>query len=184
MGGLHVPLKEIEMEKDKYVIEKRVPVFSFMQRTFLADLIFFLVSIASYTYMVGEYELAKGRENSVETIIAIVGHVSEFISVALVLTLFFELGGSVLMILWNLYKREQENRLREIATEVATEVAAGITEKVTAEVTEKVTAEVTEKVTAERDRVWTEWNTRRMAAEASGIAFHEPPPTSPQVSQG
>ncbi len=159
MGGLHVPLKEIEMEKDKYVIEKRVPVFSFMQRTFLADLIFFFVLIASYTYMVGEYELAKGRENSVETIIAIVGHVSEFISVALVLTLFFELGGSVLMILWNLYKREQKKRLREIA------------------------AEVTEKVTAERDRVWTEWNTRRMAAEASGIPFHEPPPTSPQVSQ-
>ena len=162
MGGLHVPLKEIEMEKDKYMLAKRVPVFSFMQRTFLADLIFFLGLIASYTYMVGEYELAKGRENSVETIIAIVGHVSEFISVALVLTLFFELGGSVLMILWNLYKREQKKRLREIAAEV--------------------TAEVTEKVTAERDRVWTEWNTRRMAAEASGIPFHEPPPTSPQVS--
>ena len=166
MGGLHVPLKEIEMEKDKYMLAKRVPVFSFMQRTFLADLIFFFVLIASYTYMVREYELAKGRENSVETIIAIVGHVGEFISVALVLTLFFELGGSVLMILWNLYKREQENRLREIATEVAMEVAA----------------EITEKVTAERDRVWTEWNTRRMAAEASGIPFHEPPPTSPQVS--
>lgn len=170
MGGLHVLLKEIEMEKDKYVIEKRVPVFSFMQRTFLADLIFFLMLIASYTYMVGEYELAKGRENSVETIIAIVGHVGEFISVALVLTLFFELGGSVLMILWNLYKREQEKRLREIAAEVA------------AEVTEKVAAEVKAQVTAERDRVWTEWNTRRMAAEASGIPFHEPPPTSPQVS--
>ena len=91
------------------------------------------------------------------------------------------------MILWNLYKREQENRLREIATgvaaEVAAKVAAEVTEKVTAEITEKVTAEVTEKVTAERDRVWTEWNTRRMAAEASGIPFHEPPPTSPQVSQ-
>jgi len=166
MGGLHVPLKEIEMEKDKYMLAKRMPVFSFMQRTFLADLIFFLGLIASYTYMVGEYELAKGRENSVETIIAIVGHVGDFISVALVLTLFFELGGSVLMILWNLYKREQEKRLREIATEVAMEVAA----------------EITEKVTAERDRVWTEWNTRRMAAEASGIPFHEPPPTSPQVS--
>lgn len=174
MGGLHVLLKEIEMEKDKYVIEKRVPVFSFMQRTFLADLIFFLMLIASYTYMVGEYELAKGRENSVETIIAIVGHVGEFISVALVLTLFFELGGSVLMILWNLYKREQEKRLREIAAEVAAEVAA--------EFTEKVAAEVKAQVTAERDRVWTEWNTRRMAAEASGIPFHEPPPTSPQVS--
>ncbi|RKU34472.1 hypothetical protein C6495_07495 [Candidatus Poribacteria bacterium] len=154
------------MEKDKYMLAKRMPVFSFMQRTFLADLIFFLGLIASYTYMVGEYELAKGRENSVETIIAIVGHVGDFISVALVLTLFFELGGSVLMILWNLYKREQEKRLREIATEVAMEVAA----------------EITEKVTAERDRVWTEWNTRRMAAEASGIPFHEPPPTSPQVS--
>lgn len=166
MGGLHVPLKEIEMEKDKYVLAKRMPVFSFMQRTFIADLIFFLGLIASYTYMVGEYELAKGRENSVETIIAIVGHVGDFIPVALVLTLFFELGGSVLMILWNLYKREQEKRLREIATEVAMEVAA----------------EITEKVTAERDRVWTEWNTRRMAAEASGIPFHEPPPTSPQVS--
>lgn len=150
------------MEKDKYVIEKRVPVFSFMQRTFLADLIFFLMLIASYTYMVGEYELAKGRENSVETIIAIVGHVGEFISVALVLTLFFEIGGAVLMILWNLYKREQEKRLREIAAEVAAEVKA--------------------QVTAERDRVWTEWNTRRMAAEASGIPFHEPPPTSPPVS--
>ena len=174
MGGLHVLLKEIEMEKDKYVIEKRVAVFSFMQRTFLADLIFFLMLIASYTYMVGEYELAKGRENSVETIIAIVGHVGEFISVALVLTLFFELGGSVLMILWNLYKREQEKRLREIAAEVAAEVAA--------EFTEKVAAEVKAQVTAERDRVWTEWNTRRMAAEASGIPFHEPPPTSPPVS--
>ena len=162
MGGLHVLLKEIEMEKDKHVIEKRVPVFSFMQRTFLADLIFFLMLIASYTYMVGEYELAKGRENSVETIIAIVGHVGEFILVALVLTLFFEIGGVVLMILWNLYKREQEKRLRELAAELAAEVKA--------------------QVTAERDRVWTEWNTRRMAAEASGIPFHEPPPTSPQVS--
>lgn len=147
------------MKKDRYLIEKRVPVFSFRQGTFLADLIFFLVLIASYTYIVREYELAKGRENSVETIIAIVGHVSEFISVALVLTLFFELGGSVLMILWNLYKREQEKRIREIVAEV--------------------TAEVTAEVAAERDRVWAEWNTRRMTAEASGIPFHEPPPTSP-----
>ncbi len=147
------------MKKDRYLIEKRVPVFSFMRGTFLADIIFFLALVASYTWMVGEYELAKGRENSVETIIAIVGHVAEFISVAFVLTLFFELGGSVLMILWNLYKREQEKQIREIVKEV--------------------TAEVTAEVAAERDRVWAEWNTRRMTAEAGGIPFHEPPPTSP-----
>ena len=151
------------MKKDRYLIEKRVPVFSFMRGTFLADIIFFLALVAGYTCMVGEYELAKGRENSVETIIAIVGHVAEFISVAFVLTLFFELGGSVLMILWNLYKREQEKQIREIV----------------AEVTAEVTAEVAAEVAAERDRVWAEWNTRRMTAEAGGIPFHEPPPTSP-----
>ncbi len=166
------------MARDKDIVEKRVPVFSFRQGMFLADLIFFLVLIAGYTHMVGRYEFAKGRESSVETIIAIVGHVGEFISVAFVLTLFFEIGGSLIMILWNLYKREQEKRLREVTAEVTAEVTKRVTKRVTAE----VAAEVTAAVTTERDRAWTEWNTRRMAAEASGTPFHEPPPTSPQVA--
>ena len=69
---------------------KRISVFSFAKDLILVDFIFFLVVVASYTIVVTQHELAVGRENAVETLIVIVGHISSFIPVAIVLTLIFE----------------------------------------------------------------------------------------------
>ena len=84
---------------------KEFPVFSFAKDLILVDFIFFLVVVASYTIVVTQHELAVGRENAVETLIVIVGHISSFIPVAIVLTLIFEIGGFLIMILWRLYQR-------------------------------------------------------------------------------
>ena len=98
---------------------KRVPIFSFAQKTLLPDFIFFIVVVGSYAVVVGKHELAQGRESSVETLIAIVEHISTFIPVAIFLTFTFEIGGSIVMVLWNLYKRRQEAHLEQVIAEAA-----------------------------------------------------------------
>ena len=133
---------------------KRVPIFSFAQKTLLPDFIFFIVVVGSYAVVVGKHELAQGRENSVETLIAIVEHVSTFIPVAIFLTFTFEIGGSIVMVLWNLYKRRQEAHLEQVVAKARAEALA------------------------QADREWTTWYNRMMEAQAKGLPFDVPPPAN------
>ncbi len=137
---------------------KRVPIFSFAQKTLLPDFIFFIVVVGSYAVVVGKHELAQGRESSVETLIAIVEHVSTFIPVAIFLTFTFEIGGSIVMVLWNLYKRRQEAHLEQVVA--------------------KARAEGRAEALAQSNREWTTWYNRMMEAQAKGLPFDEPTPAN------
>ena len=100
---------------------KRISVFSFAKDLILIDFIFFLIVVISYAIVVTQHELAVGRENGVETLIVIVGHISSFIPVAIVLTLIFEIGGFLIMILWRLYQRRLEEAIEQAKIEARTE---------------------------------------------------------------
>ena len=150
---------------------KRISVFSFAKDLILTDFIFFLVVVASYTIVVTQHELAVGRENAVETLIVIVGHISSFIPVAIVLTLIFEIGGFLIMILWRLYQRRLEEAIEQAKIEARTE---GIAEGIAEGRTEGEAAGI-----AKNYELWTAWNNRRLEAEAQNLAFDEPPPAAP-----
>ena len=148
---------------------KRISVFSFAKDLILVDFIFFLVVVVSYAIFVTQHELAVGRENAVETLIVIVGHISSFIPVAIVLTLIFEIGGFLIMILWRLYQRRLEEAIEQAKIEARTEgMAEGRTEGEAAGI-------------AKNYELWTAWNNRRLEAEAQNLPFDEPPPAPPQV---
>ena len=96
---------------------KRISVFSFATDLILIDFIFFIVVVVSYAIVVTQHELAVGRENAVETLIVTVGYISSFIPVAIVLTLIFEIGGFLIMILWRLYQRRLEEAIEQAKIE-------------------------------------------------------------------
>ena len=144
---------------------KRISVFSFAKDLILVDFIFFIVVVVSYSIVVTQYELATGRENAVEILIAIVGHISSFIPVAIVLTLIFEIGGFFIMILWRLYQKRLEEAIEQAKIEARTE---GRTEGEAAGI-------------AKNYELWTAWNNRRIEAEEKNLPFDEPPPPPPQA---
>ena len=126
--------------------------------------------VISYAIVVTQHELAVGRENAVETLIVIVGHISSFIPVAIVLTLIFEIGGFLIMILWRLYQRRLEEAIEQAKIEARTEgIAEGRTEGEAAGI-------------ARNYELWAAWNNRRLEAEAQNLPFDEPPPPPPQAN--
>ena len=144
---------------------KRISVFSFAKDLILVDFIFFLLVVVSYAVVVTQHELAVGRENAVETLIIIVGHISSFLPVAIVLTLIFEIGGFLIMILWRLYQRRLEEAIEQAKIEARTEgMAEGRNEGM-----------------VKNYELWSAWNNRRLEAEAQNLPFDEPPPPPPQV---
>ena len=148
---------------------KRISVFSFAKDLILIDFIFFLIVVISYTIVVTQHELAVGRESAVETLIVIVGYISTFIPVAIVLTFIFEIGGFLIMILWRLYQRRLEEAIEQAKIEARTEgMAEGRTEGEAAGITKNY-------------ELWAAWNNRRLEAEAQNLPFDEPPPPPPQV---
>ena len=155
---------------------KRVPIFSFAQKTLLPDFIFFIVVVGSYAVVVGKHELAQGRESSVETLIAIVEHVSTFIPVAIFLTFTFEIGGSIVMVLWNLYKRRQEAHIEQVVAKARAEARAEGRAEGRAEARDEARAEAL----AQSNREWTTWCNRMMEAQAKGLPFDEPSPANLQ----
>ena len=144
---------------------KRISVFSFAKDLILIDFIFFLLVVVSYAVVVTQHELAVGRENAVETLIIIVGHISSFLPVAIVLTLIFEIGGFLIMILWRLYQRRLEEAIEQAKIEARTE---GMAEGEAAGIVKNY-------------ELWAAWNNRRLEAEARNLPFDEPPPPPPQV---
>ncbi|MDE0300986.1 MAG: hypothetical protein OXN17_20320 [Candidatus Poribacteria bacterium] len=148
---------------------KRISVLSFARDFVLVDFIFFLIVVIGYAVIVGGHEIAAGRENPVETLIAIVGHISNYIPVAIVLTLMFEIGGSLTMLLWRLYKRQIDAQIEQARTEgIASGEAKG-------------EARGEARGIAEAFQLWTAWNNRRLEAEGKNLPFNEPPPPPPQA---
>ena len=153
---------------------KRISVFSFAKDLILVDFIFFIVVVVSYGVVVTQYELAVGRENVVETLIVIVGHISSFIPVAIVLTLIFEIGGFLIMILWRLYQKRLEEAIEQAKIEARIE---GITEG-----RAEGRAEGEADGIAKNYELWEAWNNRRIEAEEQNLPFDEPPPPPPETA--
>ena len=109
----------------------------------------------------------RGRASSVETLIAIVGDISSFIPVAVVLTLIFEGGVTLIMILWRLYMRQQEAQIEQARAEA---LAEG-----------RVEGRVEGR--AEAYQLWSAWNERRLEAETNKRPFDEPPPPPEAASK-
>lgn len=86
----------------------------------------------------------------------IVADIGAVIPAAFFFTFTIDVGGSLLMLFWNLMKRELN---RYDATLIEEGRAEGI---------EQGKAEVYQQIA--------EWNARRLAAAAKGISFDEPPP--------
>ncbi len=149
---------------------KRISVFSFAKDLILVDFIFFIVVVVSYGVVVTQYELAVGRENVVETLIVIVGHISSFIPLAIVLTLIFEIGGFLIMILWRLYQKRLEEAIEQAKIEARTEGRA------------EGRAEGEADGIAKNYELWEAWNNRRLEAEEQNLPFDEPPPPPPQAN--
>ena len=76
---------------------------------------------------------------------------------AVVLTLIFESGGSLIMIIWGLYKEHMEERI------------------------EKIKAESRAEGVSKTYGLWEAWNNRRLEAERDNLPFNEPPPPPPQM---
>ncbi len=78
------------MENNRVEGNKRISVFSFGRDWVVPDFIFFIAVVVIYGIIVTQYEFTQVRANSIETVITIVGDISSFIPVAIVLTFIFE----------------------------------------------------------------------------------------------
>ncbi len=137
---------------------ERVSIFSFRKGGARLELTLFVVLVLAYTIFAGVYLTPKGPSGWPEILASIVGHVSTFIPVAIVVVLVFEIVGVYIMLLWDLY-REERNRQRQ-EREAALQQA-------------RSRAEEAEK----RINLWEAWNTRRVEAERQNAKFDEPPPS-------
>ena len=127
--------------------KKRAALFSFTQDIGLGNAILFIVAVVGYLFTAPAVEVGSFSEH----IRLIVADIREAIPAA------FFLGGSLLMLFWNLMKRQIEKYDAVIAAEAKAE---GLAEG---------KAEVYQEVAA--------WNTRRLEAEAKGVPFDEAPPS-------
>ena len=137
---------------------ERVSIFSFRKGGARLELTLFVVLVLAYTIFAGVYLTPKGPSGWPEILASIVGHVSTFIPVAIVLVLTCEIVGVYMLLLWDLY-REERNRQRQ-EREAALQRA-------------RSRAEEAEK----RINLWEAWNARRVEAERQNAKFDEPPPS-------
>ena len=140
---------------------QRISLLSLRQVWEKPGIFVFSALVIGYNILVGRYEIEQGKGFTV-TCIAIVGHVTNCIPYAFFWTMVsFEIGGWF-MIKYRMFMDERAQRLAKAKAEGIAEgeakgEAIGI---------------------AERDRVWTAWNERRLAAAAKGQPFEEPPPSN------
>ena len=144
---------------------ERVSIFSFRKGGARLELTLFVVLVLAYTIFAGVYLTPEGLNGWPEILASIVGHVSTFIPVAIVLVLAFEIVGVYMLLLWDLY-REERNRQRQ-EREAALQQARVKAEEANSR------AEIAER----RLNSWEEWYARRVEAENKNVKFDEPPPS-------
>ena len=151
---------------------ERVSIFSFRKGGARLELTLFVVLVLAYTIIAGVYLTPEGLNGWPEILASIVGHVSTFIPVAIVLVLACEIVGVYMLLLWDLY-REERNRQRQ-EREAALQQARIRAEEANSKAEEANSrAEVAEK----EINLWKEWNARRVEAESKNVKFDEPPPS-------
>ena len=152
---------------------QRISLLSLRQVWEKPGIFVFSALVIGYNILVGRYEIEQGKGFTV-TCIAIVGHVTNCIPYAFFWTMVsFEIGGWF-MIKYRMFMDERAQRLAKAKAEgIAEGKAEGITEGKAEGITEGKAEGI-----AERDRVWTAWNERRLAAAAKGQPFDEPPPSN------
>ena len=152
---------------------QRISLLSLRQVWEKPGIFVFSALVIGYNILVGRYEIEQGKGFTV-TCIAIVGHVTNCIPYAFFWTMVsFEIGGWF-MIKYRMFMDERAQRLAKAKAEgIAEGKAEGITEGKAEGITEGKAEGI-----AERDRVWTAWNERRLAAAAKGQPFEEPPPSN------
>ena len=164
---------------------QRISLLSLRQVWEKPGIFVFSALVIGYNILVGRYEIEQGKGFTV-TCIAIVGHVTNCIPYAFFWTMVsFEIGGWF-MIKYRMFMDERAQRLAKAKAEGIAEgeargIAKGIAEgKAEGEAKGKAEgiAEGEARGIAERDRVWTAWNERRLAAAAKGQPFDEPPPSN------
>lgn len=150
---------------------ERVSIFSFRKGGARLELTLFVVLVLAYTIFAGVYLTPKESSGWPEILASIVGHVSTFIPVAIVLVLTCEIVGVYMLLLWDLY-REERNRQRQ-EREAALQQARVKAEEANSRAEEANSrAEVAER----RLNSWEEWYARRVEAERQNAKFDEPPP--------
>ena len=139
--------------------EQRISLLSLRQVWEKPGIFVFSALVIAYNILVAYHEVRKGN-GFTETLIAIVGYVTNFIPYGFFWTMVgFEVGGW-LMIKYRMFMDERAKRIAKAEAKGKAEgIAAGKAEGI-----------------AERDRVWTAWNNRRLDAAAKGHPFDEPPP--------
>ena len=153
--------------------EPRISLLSLRQVWEKPGIFVFSALVIGYNILVGGYEIEQGK-GFTETCIAIVGHVTNCIPYAFFWTMVsFEIGGWLMI----KYRMFMDERAQRIAKAEAKGKAQGIAEGKAQGIAEGKAQGKTEGI-AERDRMWTEWNERRLAAAAKGQPFDEPPPAS------
>ena len=160
---------------------QRISLLSLRQVWEKPGIFVFSALVIGYNILVGLYEIEQGKGFTV-TCIAIVGHVTDCIPYAFFWTMVsFEIGGWF-MIKYRMFMDERAQRLAKAKAEgIAEGEARGIAKGITEGITEGKAEGITEgeaRGIAERDRVWTAWNERRLAAAAKGQPFEEQPPSN------
>ena len=151
---------------------ERVSIFSFRKGGARLELTLFVVLVLVYTIIAGVYLTPEGLNGWPEILASIVGHVSTFIPVAIVIVLAFEIVGVYMLLLWDLY-REERNRQRQ-EREAALQQARVKAEEANSRAEEANSrAEVAER----RLNSWEEWYARRVEAERQNAKFDELPPS-------
>ncbi len=160
---------------------QRISLLSLRQVWEKPGIFVFSALVIGYNILVGWYEIEQGKGFTV-TCIAIVGHVTNCIPYAFFWTMVsFEIGGWF-MIKYRMFMDERAQRLAKAKAEgIAEGKAEGIAEGKAEGIAEgeaRGVAKGEARGIAERDRVWTAWNERRLAAAAKGQPFEEPPPSN------
>lgn len=111
----------------------------------------FSIEVIVYTIFLIRYEAAKAR-HLMETAQVVVIQLAAFMAVAVGFTIILFQGVDFFMFLAQVYKERLQRKVKKAR-------AAGIAEG-----------------KAEERHLWINWNNRRIAAEAKGEDFSEPPP--------
>ena len=141
--------------------KERTPLFSFAQNVGLGNAIIFIAVVVGYLFTAPSVSVSSFSER----LRLIVADIRDVIPAAFFVTFAIDVGGSLLMLFWNLMKR-QLNRYD-----------AQLIEQGKAEGIEQGKAEGIEQGKAEVYQEIADWNTRRLAAAAQDLPFDEPPPS-------
>ena len=155
------------------MIGERTPIFSFKTKDVALELSIFCGLVVCYSVIALQHELAKAQEFSIDVANKVIGNISSFIPVAFVAVLTCEIGWYLIMLLWNLHKREIEAKAK--AEGIAEGLDRGRAQGMAKGRAEGI-AEGLDKGRAETNKSWGEWNARRLQAEKTNTEFNEPPP--------